>query len=259
MVVLLVVFLASAGAAALIQHQYRLSDRRYAQAADQYTRPSQAPQEVDLPREGEEAPPPVLAPITVDFAALRSVNPDVAGWLYCEGTPINYPVLQGETDDTYLHRSYDRSYSAAGSIFVEADNRPEFQDANTIIYGHHMKNGSMFSALENWSQPGFYEAHPIMWLLTPERDYRVVLFSGYTTSAYSETYTIFSEPEEGMDWYLPMVLEASDFQADAALDEAGRYVVLSTCAYVFDQARYVLHGILEEADSAGGLPLTAEP
>lgn len=203
-------------------------------------------------------------PITVDFAGLTDLNSDIVGWIYCEGTAINYPVLQCGDNDYYLRRSYDGAYNAAGSIFVEELNRPVFEDSNTIIYGHHMKNGStMFADLDKWSDQDFYEEHSFIWLLTPQQDYKIVLFSGYTTSAYSETYTIFTGPGAELDEYLEKCVAASDFQADeeivqtaeeiiqAQTGEKPRYVLLSTCSYAFDNARYVLHGLLVPVGSTG--------
>ena len=85
---------------------------------------------------------------------------------------------------------------------MEAANRPGFADANTILYGHHMKDGAMFASLEKWADQEFYEEHPVMWLFTPKQDYKVILFSGYTTSANSEAYTIFSDSGKELEEYL---------------------------------------------------------
>lgn len=267
MILLLIVFLGSVGMVGWIMHQYHEIDQLYDAAVAQYTggagKTTPPPALVSADPEAaevSEAPARQLeiAPITVDFAALQAVNPEVVGWIYCEDTGLNYPVLQSSDNDYYLHRSYDGSYNFSGSIFVEAENRPGFADSNTIIYGHNMKNDSMFACLSDWADQAFYEAHPIIWLLTPERDYKIQLVSGYTTSAYSETYVIFSESGEEFGAYLRHAVEQSDFQANAELDEQGRYVLLSTCAYVFDNARYVLHGQLLPADSAGGIPVAGE-
>lgn len=243
MILLVTIFIGSTTYVLVTYHQYRENDRRYTEMAEGFTEMTDAG--------GPSVQ--VTAPITVDFSGLKEVNEDIIGWLYCEGTAINYPVLQGEDNDQYLRSSYDGSYNAAGSIFVEASNRENFQDSNTIIYGHHMKNGSMFAALDKWADQEFYEAHPVMWLLTPDQDYRIDLFSGYTTSAYSQTYTIFTGPGKELDDYLVKCAEQSNFQADVELDGQARYVLLSTCAYVFDDARNVLHGRLVPVDSAGGL------
>ncbi len=260
MVLLLAIFCAAGVAAVVLRHQYRASEALYENAAQMYTRaetlpaatPKPTPAEEDpaAPADTEEAPAEERCPISVDFEALRAVNPDVVGWLYCEGTVINYPVLQGRDNDSYLHHTYDGSYNAAGSIFVEAANRPGFADANTIIYGHNMKSGIMFAGLPSWANQDYYEAHPVFWLLTPEQDYCVELFSGYVTAATSDTYTIFTGPGEELMNYLRDAAGRSDFKTEVFPESGDRCVVLSTCVYVFEQSRYVLHGVLRPVPSA---------
>ena len=266
MLVLLAVFLYSAGTVAVILYQYHVTDELYADIASQYTgqgggssaqdtekdEPEPAGAGADNSRDTRRE----VAPITVDFEGLRAANEDVTGWIYCEDTPINYPVVHGEDNDYYLRHSYDGADSASGSIFVEAENRTDFQDASTIIYGHHMKNGSMFASLDQWADQEYYESHSVMWLLTPKQDYKIILFSGYTTVAGSDSYMIFSDACEELDAYLAKCQAMSDFRADVEPDGEARYVLLSTCAYVFDNARYVLHGMLVPVDSAGGEPFS---
>lgn len=252
MLLLLAAFLISAGTVAFVKRQYRESAQLYEQASRHYTLPAApqaaglTPKEADKPVEVPAASDAPLehAPIAVDFDALRAVNPEVVGWIYCEDSAINYPVLQAADNEYYLHRSYDRSYSVSGSIFAEAANRPGFVDCNTILYGHHMNNGSMFASLERWADQSYYEEHPVLWLLTPEQDYKLLLFSGFTTSAYSDIYTVRAEPDETWQSYLDTLVRQSDFQADVDLSGCERTVMLSTCAYVFDFARYVLHAEL---------------
>lgn len=263
MLLVLAVFLFSVTSIVVVLCQYEESDQLYSRIAEQYTTYTAGTSEGGQGAGDQDglkaagsgtAAGPMTAPIAVDFQGLKAVNEDVCGWIYCEGTPIDYPVVQGEDNALYLRHNYEGSYNTAGSIFVEAGNRPDFADSNTIIYGHHMKNGSMFACLDHWADQAFYEAHPIMWLLTPEQDYKIVLFSGYTTSATSDTYTIFEGPGGELDDYLARCSEQSDFRAEVEPDGEGRYVLLSTCAYVFDNARYVLHGMLVPVDSAGGVP-----
>ena len=256
MTVLAVIFLGSAGVVGYVIWQYHISDALYADASQRYTRP--------------EGP---VAPISVDFESLCAENPDVVGWIYCEGTPINYPVLQGKDNDQYLYHDYTGAYNIDGSIFVDADNAPRFADSNTIIYGHNMNSGSMFACLEKWRDQGFYEEHPVIWLLTPEQDYEIVLFSGRHVGAHTEAYDIISQPGEELKTFLTAALDETDFtidekyavQIDAIdaqpglqLDLRNRYVMLSTCAYVFDDARYVLHGMLVPAKSNDNAPTPEE-
>ncbi len=255
--VLAAVFLVSGGVVLYKWYLDRQTAREYEAAADQFA----VPRRPDAPpSDGPEDPPReegIEPPLEVDFDALRAINEDIVGWIYCEDTAINYPLLRGETNDEYLRHLYDRSYSVAGSIFMEAENRPDLSDVNTIIYGHYMNNGTMFGGLSNWKEQSYYEEHPVMWLLTPERDYRIDIVASYYTSAYSDTYLLFHEPGAEFDEYLARALAQSVIHTRAEAEEDAHYVLLSTCAYLFDNARFVIHGKLVPADRASGDPAGA--
>ncbi len=244
MLLLAVVLVVSLGGYALTQRRARQQRQAYTDLAQQYTAAPGPAQGAAAQGSASDAPP-----ITVDFQALQAANSDIVGWIYCEGTQISYPVLYGETNDTYLRQDAEKNYNVAGSIFIEAQNSADFSDVNTILYGHHMNDGSMFAALENWQDQAFWDAHPVLWLFTPAQTYRLAPFSAYETSAYSETYTIFSAPCEQLNTYLRAAQERSAVQAGAAPDGTARYVLLSTCASAFDsgEARSVLHCVLEPA------------
>lgn len=222
-----------------IIYRYVEEDRRYAKAESNYTK------EIAIDMQENSGLVPDTCPIEVDFAALRSENPEVVGWIYCEDTPINYPICQGEDDEYYLTHAYDKKETKSGSIFLETENDSMFADANSILYGHHMKDGSMFATLADWSEQKYFEQHPCMWLLTPEEIYRVDLFSGYTTDATSDTYTVIRNYGEQMSAYLKQVVALSDFQTDINVSNLdSHFIVLSTCEYYYENARYVLHGKL---------------
>ncbi len=250
-VVLLVVFLGSGGIIGYTLWQYAMSDALYYDTSERFTS--------DNSRQSLQEKPPK----TVDFASLRAENPDIVGWIYCEGTPIDYPVLQGTSNEQYLRTDYTGGYNVDGSIFVDYENRPGFVDSNTIIYGHHMNSGSMFACLEQWESQAFYNEHPVMWLLTPTKNYKIVLFSGRRLNSHSDWYLPVAETDPRFEAMLAEALEASDFKADLAaivpgysssksqenvkLDPKAHYVMLSTCATIFiDNDRYVLHGMLVE-------------
>ncbi len=248
----LLVFIGSGSAVLVIGNRYRASRAAYTRAAEEFTQKASPGVSADAaPKGGSPGPQPQEGepPVYVDFARLRQENPEVVGWLYCEDSIINYPVVQGTDNDFYLHHSYDKVEDTSGAIFVDAACAPGFADSNAVIYGHNMSDGSMFASLENWRDQAYYEQHPVMWLFTPEADYKVLLFSGYTTSAYSDTYRIFQGPGKTFDAYLAECAARSDFSAAVPLDRDGHYVTLSTCAYDFDEARYVLHGKLEKVDT----------
>lgn len=228
------------------KRNYRREEEIYEKAVSEFVRPV-------LSGEGEKGSGTEsggskaieYAPVEVDFEALREESADAVGWLYCEDTTINYPVVQGEDNTFYLHHNYKGESANCGAVFVDADNRTGFQDANTFVYGHYMNDGSMFAVLRSWEEEGFYEEHPVMWLLTPEQDYKVLLFAGYTTQAGSETYSIFDSPGGEFEEYLRACAAKSDFETDVDLKGAKNCIVLSTCAlYEATNYRYVMHGIL---------------
>ena len=115
----------------------------------------------------------------VDFEALEAINPDIAAWLYLEETGINYPVVQGTDNEEYLDRLFDGSHNRLGSVFIDYRNSPDFTDRNTILYGHHAKDGLMFTPIIHYKEQAYYESHPSCLILTPEENYVVTFFAGY--------------------------------------------------------------------------------
>lgn len=223
-----------------ILSEYREGDRMYESAASQYvsSQPEQQA-ETDLNK----------VPIQVDFDHLKAQNPDVVGWLYCEGTPINYPVMQGRTNDDYLYTMLDGSYNKAGSLFLDCAADPDFQDSAPVIYGHSMKNDSMFGTLHDFSKQEYYAAHPVMWLLTPEKNWRLDLIAGYITVDTDEVYQQLGSVE-ALQTYLSGVMRKSSFAADTTVEvnQVERAVFLSTCSYETENSRYILVGIPVEVN-----------
>lgn len=186
-----------------------------------------------------------VPPISVDFNALWETNQDIVAWIYCADTPINYPVVQSDDNNYYLRRLLDGSYNTSGTLFLDCRCNADFMDRNSIIYGHNMKNNTMFGTLPSYTEQSYYEAHPIMWLLTPEQNYKVELFSGFITPSDSESYDVFYGKAD-LEKYVEETLQKSTFTADVELNDAGRIITMSTCSYEYENARYVLLGRLEE-------------
>jgi len=182
----------------------------------------------------------------INFKALIEVNPDVIGWIYSPDTTINYPVVQGNDNAYYLKHLADGTENRNGCPFLDVQNRPDFTDDNSIIYGHHMQNGTMFASISWYEDQSYYDEHPMMYLMTPEAAYRIELFSGYITTMDSSAYMqTFGSIREHTDW-LKEVSGRSDFRANLEISAYDRVITLSTCAYRFENARYVLHGKLVE-------------
>ena len=187
----------------------------------------------------EEEGYPTVCPISVDFEGLLAENPDVVGWIYSEGTQINYPVMHGSSNEEYLYTMINGAYNSSGSIFMDFRNQPDLSDYSTIIYGHHMKNGSMFASLHQYTKQSFHDEHKYLWFLTPDHIYRLDAIAGYVGNAEAEIYTIFTDMDE-LNRYLTFALSNSNFEAEKIPEYINGIIALSTCAYEYDDARYVL-------------------
>ena len=129
----------------------------------------------------EAAKPKLLFP-EVDFAGLLQVSEDVVGWVYIDGTNINYPIVQGEDNRYYVSALMDGTENKAGSIFMDYMNNADFSDMHTILYGHNMKNGTMFHDIVYYQEQEFFEQHPVGLIMTPEKNYYFDVVSAYVAS-----------------------------------------------------------------------------
>ena len=183
-------------------------------------------------------------PIDVDFKVLKNENEDIVAWLYSEGTDINYPVVQANDNDYYLRRLVDGTYNQAGTIFMDYKNNSNFDDYKTILYGHNMKNGTMFGTLTNYKNQEYYNEHKEMYLFTENKNFKVELVAGYITSSESDIYTVTKKNTN--EKLLQSAISNSTFKSEVEVTKQDKILVLSTCDYDFKNARYVLLGVLRE-------------
>ena len=171
---------------------------------------------------------------------LKAKYPDVIGYIYCANTGISYPFVQSSSNDYYLNHGVDGKENVNGSIFMEYLNSSSFSDGNTIIYGHNMKNGSMFAPLQKYNSMGqsYYEAHPYMYIYTPDQNYRLDLFAGCQVPHDADIYSL-SVSQDTLASYV----SASTFKSSTGVP-TGKIVTLSTCSYEVSNGRYVVLGEL---------------
>lgn len=198
--------------------------------------------------DGEEKTLPVLKN-PIDFTQLLSVNSDIVGWLRIRALDISYPVVQGKDNDYYLHRTFEKTDNFAGCLFVNSYNMGDFTDQNTIIYGHNMKNGSMFGKLKNFNDPEVFKKSRYFWIFTPDFIYQYRIFSASVVDKTGLTYQI-SFTDDEFDQFISRAYSNSvvDNQ-DVTVTKEDRIVTLSTCTGD-DSTRFVVMGKLAQIYAA---------
>ena len=178
----------------------------------------------------------------VNHEELAGMNGDYRCWIYAPGTQIDYPVVQSDDNSHYLKRMFNGARNSAGTLFIDYRNLSDFQDPNTLIYGHHMRNDSMFGTLTDYADQEYYEGHPILLIMTVDEVFLLEIFVGYTTSDKDHCYDIAISDEEDMAAFIDEAVRKSDFASGVQVKTTDRLVTLSTCAYAFEDARYILIG-----------------
>lgn len=181
----------------------------------------------------------------IDFTAIaKDGYTNCVAWIYIPDTAVNYPVFYSGENDYYLHHTGKGEESVAGAIYLDGRNARDFGDTHNILYGHHMADGSMFAGLKSFKDAEYYPEHRYGVLITPE-GYRVIeFFSGYVASVDQDAWTIEYGGEENYVNWINAECALSCFRADTVPLSGDRVITLSTCSYEFDNARFVLHGIL---------------
>lgn len=178
----------------------------------------------------------------IDHARLTEMNGDYRCWIYAPGTQIDYPIVQREDNSHYLKRMFNGERNSAGTLFIDYRNLPGFQDPNTLVYGHHMRNDSMFGTLTDYAEQAYFEGHPFMLVMAKEEIFLVEIYAGYTTSDQDHCYDIAISDEEDMRAFIEEAQRKSDFMSGVDVQTTDRLVTLSTCAYAFEDARYIAIG-----------------
>ena len=190
----------------------------------------------------------IKRPLRIDFDLLKKQCSDIVGWIYCEDTVINYPVVHAADNDRYLHMLPDGSYASGGTLFIDCENSPDLSDFNTIIFGHNMNNGSMFGTIDLYKKQQYYDEHPVMYYYTPEKVYLVELVAGISTDTMSFIYEgVRTEDEQKQ--FLKAAEYYSTFRSEFTLDPEAKYITMSTCSYETEIARYLLIGKLTEIEN----------
>lgn len=196
---------------------------------------------------GEEAPSRWPEPPSVDWASMDGIN----AWIEVPAVGISYPVVQGKSNDYYLHRTPGGEYRFAGSIFIDSENSPDFTDLNTIIYGHNMNDGSMFGRLKQLNEQQVYDTYPYIWVCTRKKVMLYQIVSVHKAQTRGETFSLFDNTVRNTAFpeWLEKEIAKSDITAKRPETDKGRVLTLSTCKS--GDTRQVVQGILVCEMAAG--------
>lgn len=224
----------------------REEQERLAQLASQTTEEVVIETEPETETE-QETEPPYVSPI--DFEALWAENPDVVGWIRIPDTKIDYPILyDAESNEKYLHTDFDGNESVYGAIYLDCDSEPDFSGWNNPIYGHHMKDGSMFKDVVKFKDPEYFKAHQYFEVYTPERTIHLKAVSCYYTGSDGIVRKTKFKSQESYDAWLKERLEPCSY-AEMPEVSVGSVFTLVTCSYEMKDARTLLYAV--EVDENG--------
>ena len=234
-IILSVIFAVSAFHIIKITHDYKTADKTNTEIREQFV------QMIEPTTESTAENEKIQMPICIDFDALKQENNDIIGWIYCPDTPINYPVVKGKDNNQYLRADLKGKYLVSGTIFADYRNNEVGEDKNYIVYGHNMKNSTMFGTLVKYKDQTYYDSHPILYFLTLERNYIIELIAGAVVKRDSDIYQ--TAPADNT---IADIIIKSTFNSTVEIGKGENIITLSTCSYEFNNARYVVIGKLKK-------------
>lgn len=160
---------------------------------------------------------------------LQEVNPDVVGWITIPDTDVNYPILQTGDNRFYLNKTWKKQASTVGSIFMECQNRADLSQFNTLIYGHNMKDGSMFSVLRSYLEQAYWEEHPYVYIAVENDVRRYDIYAAYEVGVWEIAYGLEIEKEEDKQEFIDFGVSKSKIDTGVVPTVEDDVLTLSTC------------------------------
>ncbi|MBR2781717.1 MAG: class B sortase [Oscillospiraceae bacterium] len=175
------------------------------------------------------------------FDELLAINQDVRGWVTLDGTSIDFPILQGDSNFTYINTDVYGNFALAGSIFLDCSNNKDFSDTYNLIYGHHMANSNMFGDLDLYRDEKFFQNNTTGQLMTVSAVYDLEVLALVVVSA-SDDIIFDVNMNQNADVLLSFIKDNSVFCRDVLPqpDENTQFLALSTCSSDFSDARTVV-------------------
>ena len=205
--------------------------------------PKQEPVQA-VPEEPEAEP----VDIPIDFAGLQEMNPEIYAWIRIPGTEVDYPIVQRPEDDAYyLDHTIEGAEGLPGSIYTESLNKKDFTDKNTVIYGHNMKDNTMFGSLKDYKDSAYMDEHSEVYIYTPEHIFTYKIFGAVTYDSRHIMVAFDFAQDEQYQAYLDSLSQvrnmASYINTDIPVTTADRIITMSTCNGNNDQ-RFLVEAVL---------------
>jgi len=181
--------------------------------------------------------------LDIDYQSLKEQNPDYCAWIdILNNDKISYPVMRSKDNDFYLHRTFEKKYLFAGSLFMDYRNNADFSSPVTFIYGHSMNNRSMFGSLRNYRTQSYYDEHRIIHLYVDGQLYVYKVFAFIDTVPYSKIYKFKFESDQAIKDYIALIQSSSMYKSDMTVTSDQKILCLSTCNT--DNKRWILAAVL---------------
>ena len=205
--------------------------------------------ETEPPETEEETEAETEAPYVspIDFAPLLATNPDTIGWIRVPDTKIDYPIVQSPDNQYYLHKDFEGKDSVYGTIYLDADSKPDFSGWNNPIYGHHMKDGSMFKDVVKFKDQDFFENHRYFEIYTPERTIHLKTLGCYYSDSNGIVRKTSFKSQASFDKWVSERLAPCSF-AEVPEQPFDSMFVLVTCSYEKNDARTLLFAAAGDED-----------
>ena len=182
----------------------------------------------------------------LDIKDMKNINEDIYAWIEIPDTEITYPVLASPKEDYYLMHNVNHSYGYPGCIYSNPENGVDLASELTVLYGHNMKNGSMFGTLNNFLQESYFEEHPYIYIYTEDKVnvYEIVAAVEWKDKNLLKEYN--AKGSEGMDWFCNAFLSGKEGNCrKAEFCEESKFLTLSTCVRGQKEKRMLVIGVLK--------------
>ena len=215
--------------------------------------PSIDPNETEGDSDAPDGSDPISRTLSeMDLSALQQVNPDVIGWIYIPNTVVSYPMLIGVDNQQYLRHTWLKEYSTMGSIFLECNSQPDLTDFNTNIYGHRMRDMSMFAILQYYNDKSYWEEHPRVYVVNDLGVYRYDIYAAYETGVRSPVYELYVTDPVRKEEIIQYGLTNSAIDTGIVPTADDQIVTLSTCPSRGTATRWIVQGVLTDVYSIDG-------